>query len=466
MKYEKLNIAKKKYDIGTTTLIIFTFSTIFYSRIFCSIAHAPSALNFFHFVAALVTFGVAITTTRAKNREQIYISLVLLVHLFIFIVVMFASAILNEAGLVNLVFNFLILGEPFLLLVAIIATPLSFKQIERIRFWILISALINFLAAEVQYFMLSTGRMGMVGGYTLEDQVQGTFYLAGAGGYVSAGISVMVGLYFFLYIKSIPTWLRMLVFPATIHHIVISDTKQVFLTCFLGWVLLVLSKFLNIKQFFTYGICLGLGLYAFYWAAYNVEGLKLFGYFLDRTDMYQGPDAGPSLKIEGIRMVISYYKSPLNWLFGLGPGHTLGRLGGWTIHDYWSLLGPLGATTHPLYGRIWELINSSWILMSSTFFVPLFSWAGIWGDIGFLGLGSYLYLGIFTWQRLCLDDFSKYLVLNTLVYGFFLTQMEEPGYMISVALLIGLHWHERKHVLEAHSSQVKVNLFVSTVIKL
>lgn len=441
-------VPKKKLYLETTALILFTFCTVFYSRIFCSITRAPSALNFFHFVAAIATFVIAIITTRTKNREQISISMGLLRGLISFAIVMIVSGLLNYAGFINIVFNFLILGEPFLFLIAIICIPLSLNKIQRIRSWILVSALINYLAAEAQNFMLRTGRMGMVGNYTLQDQVQGTFYLSGAGGYISAGISVMVAIYFFLYMKSIPIWLRAMVIPAAIHHIVISDTKQVLIVCLLGWVLLGISKFLNIKQFLIYATCISVGIYVFYWAAYNVEALSLFGYFLDRTEMYQGPDAGPSLKIEGIRMVISYYESPLNWLFGLGSGHTLGRMGGWTINDYWSLLGPMGATQHPLYDEVWKLISSNWILKSSTFFVPLFSWAGIWGDLGFLGLGTYLYLGILVWRQLCLDDFSRYLIFTTVSYGFFLTQMEEPGYMIVVVLLIGLRWHERKQSLK------------------
>jgi hypothetical protein len=35
--------------IDNITLIIFAFSTVFYSRIFCSITHAPSILNLAHF---------------------------------------------------------------------------------------------------------------------------------------------------------------------------------------------------------------------------------------------------------------------------------------------------------------------------------------------------------------------------------------------------------------------------------
>ena len=66
-------------------------------------------------------------------------------------------------------------------------------------------------------------------------------------------------------------------------------------------------------------------------------------------------------------------------------------------------------------------------------FSPLFGWAGIWGDLGWFGLGTYLYLGFIVWRNLCLDDFSRFLVLTVVVYGFFLTQMEEPGFMLTIA---------------------------------
>jgi hypothetical protein len=75
MTYKKLLVSKEnKLYIDTTTLILFTFLTVFYSRIFCTITHAPSALNFFHFVVAMLTFGVAITTSRTKDKEQVSIA--------------------------------------------------------------------------------------------------------------------------------------------------------------------------------------------------------------------------------------------------------------------------------------------------------------------------------------------------------------------------------------------------------
>lgn len=75
-------------------------------------------------------------------------------------------------------------------------------------------------------------------------------------------------------------------------------------------------------------------------------------------------------------------------------------------------------------------------------FSPLFGWAGIWGNLGFLGLAAYLYLSFLVWRKLCLDDFSKFLLLSVFAFGLIFSQMEEPGYMLFVATIIGLQWQE------------------------
>ena len=77
-------------------------------------------------------------------------------------------------------------------------------------------------------------------------------------------------------------------------------------------------------------------------------------------------------------------------------------------------------------------------------FALTFSWAGIWGDLGLLGLGVYLYLWFLVWQQLCLDNISKLLLLNSLVLGAIFSWLEEPSYMLFIVSLIGLQWHESR----------------------
>lgn len=110
------------------------------------------------------------------------------------------------------------------------------------------------------------------------------------------------------------------------------------------------------------------------------------------------------------------------------------------IRDYASLLNPLGATRHPVVSSVWSYWNGSYL--NSSFFSPFWGWAGVWGDVGFIGLGIYAGLWWLLWTRVCVDDLSRFLLLNVLVNGFIFTTMEEPGFMLAVAMLLGLRWHE------------------------
>lgn len=437
--------SSKKADISSTTLIILAFCSVFYSRIVCTLAGLPSILNFAHFVTVTVALGVGLLTARAKDRRQIEVTQELLLGIAALLVIMLISALINGAGVVNVIFNFLILGEPFMFLLAIICIPLAPHNVYKIKNWILVSALINFLLAEIQYPLIDSGFLVPANGMNATDGTQGVFFASGAGGYVSAGVSIIVALYCFFYLKKIPVWLRIAGLVGAIHQTIIADTKQVILFCLIAWALLCLSNAADIKKLVTYLIIFTLAISAFVWAAYNLESFSVYADWFARDDIHQDVEQGGwAVKTEGIRMVIEHYQSPLNWLFGLGPGHTLGRLGGWSIMEYWHILSKFGTTAPFFYSDIWSFINNSWIALSTTLYVPLFSWAGIWGDLGWVGIGTYLYLGYIVWHRFCLDDFTKFLVLNVFVCGFVLTQMEEPGFMLFIAILIGLRWHEHR----------------------
>jgi hypothetical protein len=183
--------------------------------------------------------------------------------------------------------------------------------------------------------------------------------------------------------------------------------------------------------------------YAFFWCVYNLEAFVGFTAWA-RPELY-GPDGEAwYAKFYGIRAILAYMHSPLNWLLGLGPGHTISRLGGWFIKDYWSLLGPLGATIHPVTTEVLDFTRSYWLVYSSSFFSPIFGWSGLWGDLGLLGIGAYLFLAYLVWQHFGLDDSLKVTLLAVLVLGFIFTQLEEPGFMLSIAFMLGLPWQERQ----------------------
>jgi hypothetical protein len=455
----QFSLEKNKSLISNSTIIILAYASAFFPRIIQSIG-APSLINFLHFITVPSAFFIAISSSKTKNKQQIIVFKELIISLSILLSVMVASALINGAGIINVVLDFMLLSEPFILLLAVFSIPCSIESLAKIRKYLIAFAAINLLVAIAQKIFITIGLL-KVSTFSVEDNIQGVFYLSGAGCYVSVSVSICVALYFFNTFKNLSLFTRSLGLIGAFYQLLVSDSKQILIAFFLGWVLLAIAKSKNPSKIILYFISFIVLVFGFLWCVQNlnIQELSSFKIWLDRSELYGPEGEGTRLKVSGIYAVLSHYKSSLNWLFGLGPGHTFSRLGGWVIRDYQSLLTPLGVTTHPVTEEMWNLINGSWLAVSTTMFSPLFSWAGIWGDLGFLGLGSYLYIWYITWCRLCRDDLSKLMILTIFVFAFIFTQIEEPGYMLTVTLLIALRWHETEYMKRNRQYSQRISVF-------
>jgi hypothetical protein len=444
----------KKGTVKSSTLILIGFATAFFPRLLTYFG-GPSPLNFVHFGVIPVVVGIALFKTRIKDRQQIAIAWELIFGLGILLTCITASALINDAGVLNIFLQFMLDGEPFLLLIAIVSLPLVGETLTRFRSWIVGFCLFNLLLAIAQSILLPIGLYpGAQGGQLITDNIAGVFASKGgsAGNYISCTVSLYFALYFFNVFKSVPRWKRIAVFVAAFYQTSVSDSKQIFVGLFAGWLMVVLTNVKKPIKIFLYILPLILIVSVFYWALVYTDWEPLDPYRNFTTGRAEqnlyGPDGEATLlKTAAFRIIPSYYTTPLNWLFGLGPGHTATRLGGWILRDYKALLLPLGATIHPVSEVFWQIIESpsGWLSRESTMYFPMFTWVGIWGDLGFVGLGAYLYLSSIVWRRICVDDFCKFLLLSTAVLGFIITQMEEPGQMLTIACFLGLRWHEERN---------------------
>jgi hypothetical protein len=437
----KTALTQKGY-LKNSTLILFAFSTAFFARIFCSVTRAPSALIHVHFFTIFFVFIVAIATAKTSTRKQIQISWSLIYALLFLLAVMIASALLNDVGVINAIFHFLMLGEPFIFLLAIVCIPMSLNSVKRFKNWIIVSSFINMALAFIQWPLLKN-KLIFASGLDETDGIGGVFFVSGAGNYVSATVSVFFGLYCLFYVKAIPILLRISILLAALFQVKLSDSKQVMMVLFTAWVLLILTNLKNLRKVLLYSILIIIISSAFYWCIYNVEAFSAFRNYADKEGVY-GPDGEGQIKFAAFNIIPTYYKSWLNWWLGLGSGHTVGRLGGWLLEENWAIFGPLGATRHLASDAVKRAYYNSWIAMESTMFCPMFGWAGIWGDLGYVGLGAYLYLWFIVWHNLCVNNLSKFFVLCVIIFGSIFTQMEEPGFMIYTIALIGLQWQEQQ----------------------
>jgi len=431
---------KNRLYLANSTLTLLAIATALFPRVLAALKF-PSPINFLHFATIPFACASILLTSRSKNRKQIALSRSLLVGLYLFLVVVVSSALLNGAGLINAVLSYLLLAEPFILILAIVGMPMTSEGYDHFRRYILQFALINLIFAYIQKYVF---KMNLL--YGLEDNIKGIFIGQGAGHVIGGSVSLTFATYYCLTAKDKPLWFRGAVLLASLNHIIISDTKQVLLSFIGGYVLLYLVNIKDIRKTILY-LSLGIILISlFYWAIFQFEYLRAFRTWI-RPEIY-GPDGEATLlKFATFRIVPQYFHSPLNWVFGLGPGHTVGRLGGWMLEAYWSLLAPIGATMHPASRAVWQAVADSWLGDQSSMFSPLFGWAGIWGDLGIAGLAVYFYMAFIVWRDVCVTDLSKYLMLTVFIFGMVFSQLEEPGYTLFVASMLGLGWQAHQHSL-------------------
>lgn len=430
---------KQKGLIKSSTLLLIAFAVAFFPRILDTLG-VPAMVNFVHFAVLPFACGIAILKTRTRNREQIVSSQMLLTGLLLLLVVTVASGLFNQAGVINVVLQYLLLAEPFIFLIALVCVPMPRSSLAHFRKWTTGFMCFHIGLALTQAFLLRVGILKPGELAVPADNIQGVFYISGSGHVVGASVSMTFGLYYFLTTKSSPIWLRGGVLAAAILQLLLADAKQVMLVTLVSWGILILVQLKDIKKTFQYLISGALVMYAFLWCMQNVPLFRSFNTWV-KPELYGPNGAATLLKTASTRIILAHYDSFLNWFLGLGPGHTVGRLGGWMLPGYWDLLKPLDATINPVSQEVWDAVNATWLGKSSSMFSPFFGWAAIWGDLGFLGLAAYLYLGYIVWRRFCSNDLSKFFLLNVIVHGFIFTQLEEPGYMLFIAVVIGLEWH-------------------------
>ena len=435
---------KESIKFPLSTLPIIALAIAFFPRLL-NVAGFPNSINFIHLVIVPLITSVMIFKEKSLHRTQARTIRGLGLVLLLFFTSATVSAFLNEAGIINLIFGFLLLAEPFFLFLAIACIPITPGLTQNMEKWIIGFGLFHVAFAIFQkYVLLWDVCLCSPGGYGEGDAIKGVFLDQGSGHVVSASVAVSLGIYYFFAMRHQPIWIRLLVFLAGLLNIVLSQANQVAFVLMAAFAALSLIKMKDIIKAIFY-IILSIFIYfLFVWAIANVPVLSSFNTWI-RPGLY-GPDGEVTqLKLSGIRIILEHMENPLYWFFGLGPGHTAGRLGGWILREYSHLLLPLGATVHPIPSLIWAATGATWVgTQGSTFFSPFFGWAAIWGDFGLIGLSLYIYLYFILWQEFESDDLTHYLMLTIFVHGFIMTQMEEPGYMLYMFALLGLRWHRNK----------------------
>jgi hypothetical protein len=406
--------------VRISNLILLVLAIAFFPRVVTAIG-VPPVINFLHFPFVLGLFGLML-----PRIQNYFISKQILFSIISLLGVICASALVNNAGIINVVLDFLLLAEPFLLLLVIVGTKMSLASVKRLQSGLMTFTFIHIIFVYYQFFVIRSPD---------PDDVQGIFVGQGAGHHVGGAVALTAAIYFFVvYSETFSLWIRTLVAIILAADIVFSDSKQVIVAFLVSLVFLLITKLKSIKEALQYFSLTTIAVVFVYKAADMFFSSSLSFWSKDNRSIN-----GLAVKFSVFSIINSYYKSFLNWVVGLGPGHTIGRLG-WLIPEYQEYLQPLGVTSSPVTEAIFAINDTNPLtnkFTGSSMFSLTFSWAGVWGDLGILGLGVYVYLWVLVWH-ICSDDLSKFFLITILVQGCIFSWMEEPGYMLFMISLIGL----------------------------
>ena len=402
----------------TYYLVIFGMCLLTFSRILEVIFGFPKIINLLHFPFFAALFLFTLDKERLR-KDPLIMGIGLL-----FAVILFSGAI-NSAGLVNMILDFVLVSEPFMLLAIIVNIEYSEKMISRFGKFLLGIGLVHVPFVIYQWI----AQLNMPD----TDSIKGVFLEMGAGHHVLGGVALICAIYILFSFKSNPKWIRYALAAPLLLIIFISDAKQVIIAFFAAYFALNIIKMRSSRKHLKRAI-----------VVMGVIGcLLLLGITLCNSNACYGGNKrivlGLKTKATIFSVIDSYHDSNADWLFGAGPGHSVGRFAV-LMPKYWDMISPFGATTSPLTQLGMDAWFSNWASKSSSFFSTGFSWSGILGDIGIIGFLVYAYLFLVVYRKFCKDDISKLFLLFMVVLGMIFQWLEEPNFALYGMAVIGQRW--------------------------
>ncbi len=394
----------------------------------------PGIVNFVHFPIALV--GALYAVYHGEGRSQT--GKTIGTGLAIFLLWSYISLFVNSGELFRPFMAWLVFLEPFLIIYALLKARPSVEGVRMLWGVLIFILLIQIPTGFAQFILLGAG-----------DFVQGTFAGMGAGHHVCGGLvlvgallCVVRGLYSSIMIAR---WQWLGIAAILFVIAVLSDSRQMivaFLPCLL-YALLISNKIQIKTVLFLTPLVVLTGLIATYLhsglsAAVSLEKL-LYGF---------------EVKARVLEFIIGLQSErPWSLLLGLGGGNSVGRVAFLSMAAKASSpIQLLGLSASPTAQEIWLLspeLSPVYARGSSAYGVKS-TWLALYGDFGPLGLGLYLWMSIRVWLELKKGSgwesiSARAAILLAATLGVSYSWMEEPGFVLPVALIVGLAIVSHRH---------------------
>ena len=410
--------------LGITTVLLARIGGIFF----------PPLVLLPPFLPLLVALiGVLWALSRRKISRMVFY---LFGGMFYFSVIALASAVGNGTGLINWIIDVLLFLGP----IVWFAVGTQFVWERKILTWFtkgfLLLGWLHVFLAYFQSFVLHYDN----------DHVVGLFIGMGAGAHAAGALSAILSLYYLREFsgrqgKDVHRCLLITAALFSAYVVVLADAKQIVVMFFVALSLVIIytqryyrNVYYRIKSWLFLLSVIGMGLLL------KVTLFPALGVWLK----FQRLKTGLLLKLQVFPIIYHSFASWRQFLIGMGPGNTVTKLS-FLLDKYRGMLSAFGGTHSALKETIWLIQESHPYtnhITGTSAFSLFFSWAGLWGDLGFLSVMVYGGLWYVIWKAFPQSDwFSKTLILMALMLGFLFSWLEEPQFMMVVVSVLLIHWH-------------------------
>lgn len=396
----------------------------------------PAHANYLHFV------GVALAVMLLLSPRNAAVALGVRRWLGLMLFATIASWMWNGGqSLFAAALSWMVLAEPLMIVAA--TAELVRRGVDPRYFQI---TAISIVLVQLPFALLQLARYG------IGDPVQGLLVQQGAGHHVFGFMAVVLALWALGRVISgdaVRPWREFALLSVGFIVGVITDTKQGVAAFVVVSALLVIAPDRR-KQLRRSGVgrravaVVALGCLLFVGMQLNASSDEIGN--VSRRDNFV------DVKAEATREYVSAMAAePGGLLLGLGPGRTATRLAWLSIND--GTLRSLGITPSDITMRLAAVWNDP-RNDSSSAASPFFTWLGLFGDGGLLGLGAYCAAWSVVW-RMSRGTPSEMTVKGIIVLvfglGVLFNWMEEPALMATAGLLIGASISARFGVGERHA---------------
>jgi hypothetical protein len=405
--------------LGTWSWVAAALATVLFTRPLTAAGALPATVNFADFPLAAGALAAALIRRRGWGRAG---------WLGLWVIGLAAavalSALVTSGSTLKAVLEFLLYGEPWLIVLALVADPPSPRAWRWLAGLLLGGALLQVPVALVQWRL-----------YGSSDPVQGTFIGNAAAAHLLGGYLALIALVALsrsLTGRASHNWtllgLGLLIIP------VVADAKQVLFAFPFAFLPLV-RRVSPARLAGVAGILL-VGAFA----------VAQMGPTKVAVRIIEASGSGHSQKLETVELIREeLLRGPLRFSLGIGPGTTVSRVallasGGLVKDD--SPIASLGLELSPITTRI--ILDPRWNLSTaSSFQSAMSSTIGLIGDLGLAGTLAYGGLLVVLWRRLGRTGSANAagargaLVLLA-VLGVVANWWEQPAFTIPLAVVAGL----------------------------